>query len=125
MTTAEALQERGKKLFRQRDYEAAAQHFQQALDAYREEGMRDMAAEMQTNIGLVHRAMGENQQALDMMQEALRTFQDLGDDLRIAQVLGNMGGVYAALGDNGESELRQALVSALTEAIDLVDGAVV
>jgi tetratricopeptide (TPR) repeat protein len=62
-----------------------------------------MVAEMQTNIGLVHRALGEHQQALDTMQGALTIFQELGDPVRVAKVLGNMGGVYAALGDKEQA----------------------
>ena len=63
MSTAQELQEQGVKLFRQRDYEAAGRVFQQALDAYEADKQADMAAEMRTNIGLVHRSLGENQQA--------------------------------------------------------------
>ncbi|MGQ9889899.1 MAG: tetratricopeptide repeat protein [Aggregatilineales bacterium] len=103
MSQAQELQEKGIKLFQQKDYEAAARLFQQAQEVYEAEGRADMVAEMQTNIGLVHRALGENQQALDLMQAALRTFQDSGDTRRAAMVLGNMGGVYAALDDKEQA----------------------
>ncbi len=103
MADAHGLQEQGIKLYRQKDYEAAARAFQQAQEAYAAEGQRDMVAEMQTNIGLVHRALGEHQQALDIMQNALSTFQEMGDSLRAAQVLGNMGGVYMELGDKEQT----------------------
>jgi tetratricopeptide (TPR) repeat protein len=103
MTTAQELQDKGVKLFQQRDFEAAAQLFQQAQDAYEAEGKRDIAAEMQTNIGLVHRALGENQQALDAMQGALAVFQELNDAVRTAKVLGNMGGVYVELNDHEQA----------------------
>jgi tetratricopeptide (TPR) repeat protein len=103
MPTAQELQDQGVKLYKQRDYEAAARVFQQAQDAYNAEGKPDMAAEMQTNIGLVHRSLGEHQQALDVMQEALSTFQEQNDSLRVAKVLGNMGGVYAQLGDKEQA----------------------
>ena len=103
MATAKELQDQGVKLYEQRDYEAAARIFQQAKEAYGADGKPDMAAEMQTNIGLVHRALGEQQQALDMMQAALHVFQEEGDRLRAAQVLGNMGGVYIELGDREQA----------------------
>jgi tetratricopeptide (TPR) repeat protein len=103
MSSANDLQQQGIKLFQQRDYEAAARVFQQAHEGYVAEGMRELAAEMQSNIGLVHRALGENQQALDAMQAALRTFQELGDQLHSAQALGNLGGVYVALGDKEQA----------------------
>jgi tetratricopeptide (TPR) repeat protein len=100
---ARELQEQGVKYYGQRDYEAAARTFQQAREAYEAESRPDMAAEMQTNLGLVHRALGEHQQALDMMQPALHVFREQGDNLRLAQVLGNMGGVYTELGDKEQA----------------------
>lgn len=100
---AKSLQEQGIKLYGQQDYEAAARVFKQARDAYEAAEQPDMAAEMQTNIGLVHRALGEHQQALDAMQAALRVFEDQGDQLRTAQVLGNMGGVYLEVGDKEQA----------------------
>lgn len=103
MSQAQQFQDEGVKLFQQKDYEAAARLFQQALEAYEADGDVVMVAEMQTNIGLVHRSLGENQQALDAMQNALRSFQDRGDARRSAMVLGNMGGVYAALGDREQA----------------------
>ncbi|HEX2907847.1 MAG TPA: tetratricopeptide repeat protein [Phototrophicaceae bacterium] len=103
MTSAQELQERGVKLFQQRDFEAAAQQFQQAQSVYEAEGHRDLAAEMLTNIGLVHRTLGENQQALEAMQSALAVFQELNDTLRTAKVLGNMGGVYVELNDHEQA----------------------
>jgi tetratricopeptide (TPR) repeat protein len=108
--TAKDLQEQGIKLYQQKEYEEASRTFQQAREGYEAEGRSDMAAEMKVNIGLVHRALGENQQALDIMQEALYTFQDHGDAFRAAQVLGNMGGVYAELGDKEQAHncYRQA-----------------
>ena len=86
MATAQELQDQGVKLFQQKDYEAASKIFHQASDAYEADGKRDMVAEMQTNIGLVHRVLGEHQQALDMMQNALSIFQELQDVMRVAKV---------------------------------------
>lgn len=110
MTTGSELQTQGIALFEQHDYEAAARSFQQAETAFAESEQPDMVAEMKVNIGLVHRALGENQQALELMQEAVRTFQSQNDVLRTAQVQGNMGGVYSALNDNDKAYLvyRQA-----------------
>ena len=103
MTDPKDMQEQGVKLFKQHDYEAAARLFQQALEAYKAEGKEDMMAEMQVNIGLVHRALGEHQEALEVMKSALEVFQKLEDPLRAAQVLGNLGGVYAALKDQEQA----------------------
>lgn len=103
MSSAAELQAQGIKLFEEHDYEAAARAFQQAKEAYAADQQLDMAAEMKVNIGLVHRALGENQQALELMQEALRTFEERADARRVAQVLGNMGGVYVALNDKDKA----------------------
>jgi len=103
VSTAEELKEQGIKLFQQRDYEAAVKIFQQAREAYVAEDKPDMGAEMLANIGLVHRSLGEHQQALDTMQESLNIFQEMGDNLRVAKSLGNMGGVYVALGDKEQA----------------------
>jgi tetratricopeptide (TPR) repeat protein len=105
MSNADTMKEQGITLFNQHDYEAAARAFQQAKDAYGESDQHDMVAEMKVNIGLVHRELGESQQALELMQEALRTFEDMNDKMRTAQVLGNLGGVYQSLGDKKEAEL--------------------
>lgn len=108
--SAETLKEQGISLFTQHDYEAANRVFQQAKDAYEEANDYDMVAEMKVNIGLVHRALGENQQSLELMQEAMSHFKSLDDKLRLAQVLGNLGSVYQALNDKEQAELsfRQA-----------------
>jgi tetratricopeptide (TPR) repeat protein len=110
MSTGDELQAQGIKLYAQHDYEAAGRAFQEAQTAYEQNNQPDMVAEMQVNMGLVHRALGEHQQALEMMQEALHTFQNLGDKKRSAQVLGNLGGVYLALSDKEQafSAYRQA-----------------
>ncbi|MDQ7025945.1 MAG: tetratricopeptide repeat protein [Anaerolineae bacterium] len=105
MSDADSIKEQGITLYNQHDYEAAARAFQQAKDAYAEADQHEMVAEMKVNIGLVHRELGEAQQALEMMQEALRTFEDKDDKMRMAQVLGNLGGVYQSLGDSEQAEM--------------------
>lgn len=103
MATGAELQAQGVRLFERSDYEAAARAFYQAEEAFAAAQQLDMVAEMKVNQGLVHRALGEFQQALDMMQQALPTFQAMNDPLRTAQVLGNMGGVYMALNDHAKA----------------------
>lgn len=115
MSKGDELKEQGLKLHQQHDYEAAARLFQQAKDAYEAEDANDMAAEMKVNIGVIHRTLGENQQALDAMQDALRIFQDMQDKDRVAKVLGNMGGVYSSLGD------KEQAYTAYREAADIFE----
>jgi tetratricopeptide (TPR) repeat protein len=110
MATGQELQAEGIAFFEQHNYEAAARSFEQARALFAASNQDDMVAEMKVNIGLVHRALGEHQQALDLMKEAVRTFQAMNDQLRTAQVLGNMGGVFMALNDKEEAQksYRQA-----------------
>lgn len=103
MSDAAALQEQGVRLFKQKDYEEAMRVFHEAQQAFEEAANPGMVAEMRVNIGLVHRALGEQQQALDEMTAALSYFDGASDTRRSAMVLGNMGGVYAALGDNDQA----------------------
>lgn len=103
MSSAQELQEQGVKLFGQKEYEAAARTFSQAQEQYEADGKPALAAEMQVNQGLVHRALGEHQQALDVMQAALHVFESSSDRLHTAMTLGNIGGVYAALGDKEQA----------------------
>ncbi len=110
MATADELKDKGIELFQQYDYEAAADAFEQAKEAYLADGDRGQAAEMMVNLGLVRRSLNEGQQALNLMREALTIFQDLDDELHAAQTLGNMGGVYAKMGDKEQAHntYRQA-----------------
>jgi tetratricopeptide (TPR) repeat protein len=110
MDTPEANRDNGIRYFDQRDYEAAMRAFEAARVGYEAAGQDDLAHEMLVNMGLVHRGLGENQQAIELMQTALRFFQAQQDTMRTAQVLGNMGSVYLALNDKEQAELayRQA-----------------
>jgi len=103
VSNALELQQEGIQFFQQREYEAAAQRFQQAREAYEAAGQQDMAAEMRVNLGLVHRALGEYDRAAALMHEALAFFSEINDEKRAAQVLGNLGGVYAAQGDTEQA----------------------
>jgi len=103
VSSAQDLQEQGIKQFQQKEFEEAARLFQEAHSAYEAAGQRDLAAEMQVNLGLTRRSMGANQDALDLMGQALAVFTELDDQKRRAMVLGNMGGVYVALGDKEQA----------------------
>lgn len=103
MSNAEELKDKGLKLYQEYEYEQAIKVFEEAKQAYADAGQHDMAAEMMSNIGVVHRALGQGQQALEALREALNTFQKGDDPLRTAQALGNIGGVYAKMGDREQA----------------------
>lgn len=115
MSTASELQEKGVHLFQQKEYEDAGPVFEQAIAAYQADQQPEMAAEMMVNLGLVRRALGENDAALELMQAALEVFQQSTDRKREAMVLGNMGGVYLALSD------KEQAASAYRDAAEIFD----
>jgi tetratricopeptide (TPR) repeat protein len=115
MSNADQLKEQGVELYQTHQYEQAIKVFEQAKRAYTEDSRDDMAAEMLANIGLVHRSLGEGQQALDAMGEALTILQKQQDALRAAQVLANMGGVYAKMDD------REQAYNAYRQAADIFE----
>lgn len=102
-TTGAELQDQGVKLFMQHEYEAAADVFKQAQGAYDAEGKKDLAAEMQVNLGLIDRALGNYDDAVKIMSVAKQVFHDMNDRSREAQVVGNLGGVYLAQGNSEQA----------------------
>ena len=105
MSQASDLQAQGVKQYQQKRYDEAAASFQQARAAYEAAAQPDMAAEMRVNLGLVLRALGKTQEALDEMGEAYLVFEGMADQKRQAIVLGNMGAAYKALGDKEQAYL--------------------
>lgn len=103
MSTASDLKAQGIKQFQQKRHDEAGALFEQARAAYAAEGQAEMAAEMQVNLGLVYRAQGKTQQALDVMSTAYSVFEADDDRKRMAMTLGNMGAAYKALGDNEQA----------------------
>jgi len=99
MPTGKELQDQGNKLFSERDYEKAQEVYKQSREAYNAEGKPDMAAEMQVNLALIDRTMGNYEAAAGAMQEARQVFAGMGDRFREAQVIGNLGGVYLQQGN--------------------------
>ncbi len=103
MTSGTELQDQGTKLFMQHEYEAAADIFKQAQGAYAADGKNDLAAEMQVNIGLIERALGNYDNAIKLMTEARQVFSGMSDKSREAQVVGNLGGVYLSQGNSEQA----------------------
>src|SRR5436190_14318406 len=103
MATGTELQAQGVKLFLEHEYEAAADIFKQAQAAYEAEGKKDLAAEMQVNLGLVERSLGNYDNAIKLMTEARQVFSDMKDRSREAQVIGNLGGAYLGSGNTEQA----------------------
>jgi tetratricopeptide (TPR) repeat protein len=103
VSDASDLQVQGIQQFQKKRYDEAGALFQQAQAAYDADSQPDMAAEMRVNLGLVYRAQGEHQKALDEMGAAYAVFEGMGDQKRLAMTLGNMGAAYKALDDKEQA----------------------
>ena len=112
---ASSLRESALAHFQKGKYTDAINLFEQAHHAYRVEGERAMAAEMQNNLGVIYRAQKNYQAAIDRIKSALVEFREINDATRTAQALGNLGSVYLEMGD-----LNRAADS-LNESITLFD----
>ncbi len=103
MPTAEELKDRGVAEYLRGDYELAAETFRQAIAQYQSDGVADMVAEMQVNLGLTLHALGQHDEALQQMSLGHAVFVQMGDQRRTAQALGNMARVYAGQGNSEQA----------------------
>ncbi|GAB4424759.1 MAG: hypothetical protein Kow00106_21520 [Anaerolineae bacterium] len=103
MPTADELKDKGVAEYLRGDYEMAAETFRQAIARYEDDGVADMVAEMQVNLGLTLHALGQHDEALEQMTMGHAVFVQMDDQRRIAQALGNMARVYAAKGNSEQA----------------------
>lgn len=97
------------------EFSKAVQAFEQASAAYTAEGDRALAAEMQSNLAVAHRALKDYPQALTIVEAAIAEFRALDDKHRLAFALGNLGSVLLET-----NELDRA-GEALNESLTLLD----
>jgi len=81
------------------EFPKAAQGFIEAQTAYQSEGDKAMAAEMQSNLGVVYRAEKNYPLALTTLEAAIAEFRALDDKHRLALALGNLGSVLLESND--------------------------
>jgi tetratricopeptide (TPR) repeat protein len=81
------------------DFAKAAQAFTDAQAAYLAEGDKALAAEMQSNLGVVYRAQKDYAKALTTLEGAIADFRALDDKHRLALALGNLGSVLLESND--------------------------
>jgi len=118
MPTADELKEQGVQHYVQRDYEQAVEIFRQAAAAYEDDGVADMVAEMQVNLGLALHSLDEHDEALEQMNMARAVFEQMNDSHRLAQVLGNMARVYARTGNSEQAITNYREASAIFLELD-------
>jgi tetratricopeptide (TPR) repeat protein len=113
--TASELQKSALGLYQNGEFAQAAQTFEQAVEAYRAEGDRALAAEMQSNVGVALRALKDYPRALASLETAVADLRALDDKHRLALALGNLGSVLLEM-----NELPRA-GDTLNEALSLLD----
>jgi tetratricopeptide (TPR) repeat protein len=96
--------EQAKKSYQQGDYQTAAQQFQAAAQAYRDQGKQALAAEMANNQSVAHLQDDDAQAALDCVLGTDKVFEQVGDKLKLAMALGNQAAAQEALGRLEEAE---------------------
>jgi len=93
-------------------YAEAAEAFEQSAAAYRADGNRALAAEMQSNQGVALRALKDYPRAAAILETAITELRALNDKQRLALALGNLGSVL--LETNEFARAGEALNDALT-----------
>ena len=81
-----------------RDFPAAVEHYQRALDICNELGDRRGVASVSSNIGLVYKNSGNYPAALEHFHRALAVLEDLGDRLQAGKAAVNIGQVHLVTG---------------------------
>lgn len=103
MPTADELKDRGVAEYLRGDYELAVETFRAAAAQYGDDGVADMVAEMQVNLGLALHSLDQHDAALEQMTQAHAVFAQMKDAHRTAQALGNMARVYAGQGNSEQA----------------------
>ena len=89
----------GTQQYQAGDLPAALDAWQQALEIYQSNNLREKAAITLNNLGIAHRSLGQYQAAMDVLQQALAIVRDIGDRSGEAMALNNLGNVQNSLGN--------------------------
>ncbi|HEU4421630.1 MAG TPA: tetratricopeptide repeat protein [Pilimelia sp.] len=108
---AHALTDLAAGYWRQSGYQQAADHYQQALNLFRDIGDTPGEARALSNLSAICWRRGHYPQATDHAQRALKLYGEIGDRFGEAQALANLGGAYRRLGRYPEAadHYQQAL----------------
>lgn len=102
-SSAENLKQEGMRLFNLGANDEALEHFERALDQCIQSGDTLQAAEIQNNIGVVHRTEGRLAEAEAALVAAKQAFSEAGDKDREAQTVGNLAPLYIKQGKHEEA----------------------
>jgi CHAT domain-containing protein/uncharacterized protein HemY len=95
---AERLLYQGAEQYQRRQFQAALQAWEAALNLYRQAGDRQGEAMLLNNLGMVFRTLGEYQQAIEYYEQSLAIAREIQNRRGEANTLGNLGNVYLTLG---------------------------
>lgn len=98
-SSAEKLFQQATEQFRQGQYSAALQLYQQGLAIYQQQSDRPGVGETLQQIGATYDRLGDYAQALKFYQQALAIRNQLGDRAKVGSTLNNIGGVYQQQGN--------------------------
>jgi adenylate cyclase len=90
---------RGVAQYHSSEFTKAQQHWNTALELYREIGDVGGMASVTSNIGNIYTSTGQYPLALEQYEKALALNKEVADEKREATTIGNMGNVYAMTGD--------------------------
>ena len=109
--TPDGLRAAGLRLFRQRQYAAAAEQLRAATAAY----AADSAARCETlnDLGVVYRLQRNGSAAIAALEDAAAGFARLGDGAGQGVALANLGDVYAGIKQQEQAAINYSEASAL------------
>ncbi|MGD1904753.1 MAG: CHAT domain-containing protein [Leptolyngbyaceae cyanobacterium] len=106
LAEADRLVEQAIQQYGARQLEEARQSYETALELYRRPEVQAAFPQESRlgegrslhNLGLVYRAQGDTQRAIELYEQSLAIFRELNDRLRETIALGSLGNVYSVLG---------------------------
>ena len=107
----EKLTKEGKSAYQNGDYQAAAQAFEAAQQAYLSQGDKLTAAELANNCSVAYLQAGDGQAALKAVEGTDAIFAEAGDLRRQGMALGNLASALEAI-DRTEEAVEAYLQSA-------------
>src|SRR6478672_9301011 len=96
---ADRLKQQGIQQYRNSQFEAALQSWQQALIIYREIKDRIGEGRVLGNLGVTYKSLGDYAKAIEYQQQSLVIKREIKDREGEGASLGNLGIAYASLGD--------------------------
>jgi tetratricopeptide (TPR) repeat protein len=107
------LAEQGKQAFRKKNFEAAADLFKQAAEAYALDRAGLMVAEMRNNLSVALLQAGKPQESLDAALDTDQVFAEIKDVKRQGMALGNQAAALEALNRYDEAIEKYDLAAQL------------